>query len=75
MPQESVTINDRSLTVFCSDFYFWLTTDGMVDNTSQPNMSNGAWETTANAILTLARKRCFATFAHAGGVGATPPGV
>ena len=25
-------------------------------------------------MLTLARKRCFATFAHAGGgVGATPP--
>ena len=23
-------------------------------------------------VLTLTRKRCFATFAHAGGVGATP---
>ena len=28
-----------------------------------------------SSMLTLARKRCFATFAHAGGVGATPPGV
>ena len=28
------------------------------------------------AVPSLARKRCFATFAHAGGgVGATPPGV
>ena len=31
---------------------------------------------TITHALTLARKRCFATFAHAGGgVGATPPGV